>query len=199
MNNSNRKRETCCSLAVRALENDLTLLAERCRRLHQLEEDPLSWITYLEAVIVQLRALACERGDSVKKNFTIQGALIRLGCVDLKERFDQFLDSNIKGGGTGCTYTYRKAIKTIADKFICHHDNYDNAEYNNAVQPETYQELVAILMSGAIHVLAGTIIETVRQALEQSMEGYNHDLICRLFGSQEEYERVSKIEWPRAD
>lgn len=54
-------------------------------------------------------------------------------------------------------------------------------------------------MSGAIHVLAGTIIETVRQALERSMEGYNHDLICRLFGSQEEYERVSKIEWPRAD
>ena len=62
-----------------------------------------------------------------------------------------------------------------------------------------YWDLIGILSAGEIETLVGKMIETIRQAIESNMEDFKRGLICRLFGSQDEYERVLKIEWPRAD
>ena len=181
------------------MENNLTLLTERYARLRKVEQDPLSWITFFESIVVQLRAIVCENRDHVDKNYTVQGVLSRLGCVELRESFESFLDTSIGCDRSGDQYSYREAIKRLADKFICHYDNHDVTEFKGAVPIEIYCDLIDILKAGAIDVLVYKIIETIRQAIERNMEKFKHDLICRLFGSQEEYERVSKIEWPRAD
>lgn len=199
MKNKEKMTETCWSPAVRVLEKNLTLLTERCARLRQVEQDPLSWITFFESIVVQLRAIVCENRGHVDKNYTVQGVLSRLGCVELRESFESFLDTNIGCDRSGYRYTYREAIKRLADKFICHYDNYDITESQNAVPIEIYCDLINILKTVAIEELVRKIVVTVRQAIEQNMEEFKHDLICRLFGSQEEYERVSKVEWPRAD
>jgi hypothetical protein len=199
MPSTRRMTETCWSPAVHALEKNLTLLSDRCARLRSLKEGTLEWLTFFESIVVQLRAIVCENKDHVEKNFTVQGVLSRLGCADLREKFEGFLDSNIGNDRFGNQYDYRKAIKRLANKFICHYDNYDVTESLNAVPIEIYCDLINILKTGAIEVLVRKIVETVRQAIEQNLDEFKHDLICRLFGSQEEYERVSKVEWPRAD
>ena len=199
MNNKEKMTETCWSPAVRVLDNNLTFLTERCARLRKLEQDPLTWITFFESIVVQLRAVVCENRDHVEKNYTVQGVLSRLGCVELRESFESFLDTNIGSDRSGRQYSYREAIKRRADKFICHYDNHDVTESQNAVPIETYCDLIDILKMGAIDALVGKIIETVRLAIEQNFDEFKHDLICHLFGSQEEYERVSKVEWPPAN
>ena len=143
--------------------------------------------------------MVCENRDHVEKNYTVQGVLSRLGCVELRESFESFLDTNIGCDRSGRQYSYREAIKRLADKFICHYDNHDVTESQNAVPIETYCDLIDILKMGAIDALVGKIIETVRLAIEQNFDEFKHDLICHLFGSQEEYERVSKVEWPPAN
>lgn len=199
MNNKEKKTETCWSPAVRVLENNLTLLTERCARLRKLEQDPLTWITFFESIVVQLRAVVCENRDHVEKNYTVQGVLSRLGCVELRESFESFLDTNIGCDRSGHQYSYREAIKRLADKFICHYDNHDVTESQNAVPIEVFGDIIRMLNAGALEVLVGKVIETIHQAIECNMENFKHGLICRMFGSQEEYEKVLKIEWHRAD
>ena len=199
MPSTKRMTEICWSPAVRVLEKNLTLLSDRCARLRSLKEDTLEWLTFFESIVVQLRAIVCENRDHVDKNYTVQGVLSRLGCAELRESFESFLDTNIGCDRSGYQYSYREAIKRLADKFICHYDNHDVTEFKNAVPVEIYCDLVDILNMETIEVVVGKVVEMVRLALEQNMEDFKHDLICRLFGSQEEYERVSKIEWPRAD
>lgn len=199
VNNKGKMTETCCSPAVRALENNLTLLTERCARLRKLKQDPLSWITFFESIVVQLRAIVCENRVHVEKNYTVQGVLSRLGCFELRESFEDFLDTKIGCDRSGYEYSYREAIKRLADKFICHYDNYDVTESKDAVPIEIYCDLIDILKAGTIDVLVDKVVKTIRQAIERNIEEFNHGLICRLFGSQEEYERVTKMEWPRAD
>lgn len=48
VNNKGKITATCWSPAVRALENNLTLLTERCASLHKLGQDTQSWITFLK-------------------------------------------------------------------------------------------------------------------------------------------------------
>ena len=199
MPSTKRMTETCWSPAVRVLEKNLTFLSDRCARLRSLKEDTLEWLTFFESIVVQLRAIVCENRDHVDKNYTVQGVLSRLGCAELRESFESFLDTNIGCDRSGYQYSYREAIKRLADKFICHYDNYDLTESQNAVPIEIYSDLIDILKTGALEVLVRKIVVTVRQAIEQNMEDFKYALICRLFGSQEEYERVSKVEWPRAD
>ncbi len=199
MQSAKRITETCWSPAVRALNNNLTLLSERCARLRKLNQDPLAWITFFELIVVQLRAIVCENKNHVEKNFTVQGVLSRLGCADLRDSFERFLDRNIGCDRSGCQYSYRGAIKRLSDKFICHYDNHDTTEFKDAVPIEAFWDLIGILNAEVIEVLVGKVIETIHQAMERNMEDFKHGLICRLFGSQEEYEKVLKMEWPRAD
>ena len=199
MKNKETMTETWFSPAVRALENNLTLLAERSARLRKLEQDPLTWITFFEAIVVQLRALVCENKNHAEKNYTVQGVLSRLGCKELRESFESFLDTNIGCDSLGHEYNYREAIKRLADKFICHYDNYDVTEFKSAVPIEIFGDIIRILNAGALEVLVGKVIETIHQAMECNMENFKHGLICRMFGSQEEYEKVLKMEWHRAD
>ncbi|MBQ3289543.1 MAG: hypothetical protein IJH50_09065 [Kiritimatiellae bacterium] len=200
MDNPGGRIETCWSPAVRALENNLTRLVDRSARLCEFGEDPLSWVTYFELIVVQLRAIACEtQGATSKKNFTVQGILTRLGEGELKKHFDQFMNTSIGRDRFGRQYSYRDAVKTLADKFICHYDNYDETENSNAIPIEVYMDLIAILKAGALECLVGKVVDTIRQAMNHNLETFKKELICRLFGSQEEYERILNINWPRAD
>ena len=200
MDSSRNRIETCWSPAVRALENNLTRLVDRSARLCEFDEDPLSWITYFELIVVQLRAIACETQSATsKKNFTVQGILTRLGENELREQFNQFMNITIGRDRLGRQYSYRDAVKTLADKFICHYDNYDETEDDNAIPIDVYMDLIAIFKAGALECLVWKVVETVRQAMNHNLETFKKELICRLFGSQEEYERVLNINWPRAD
>ena len=201
MRKTERITETYLSPAARVLTNNLALLSERCRIFFALDiaQDPVLWITFFESIIVQLRALICEKKNNIEKNYTIQGVLSRLGCDELRVAFDAFLDTKIGCDRNGCKYSYREAIKKIADKFICHYDNQDATECQNAVSIEIYCDLIDILKSEAIKHLVSRVFEIIHQALEKNENDFKHKLICHLFGSQENYERVLKIQCPRAD
>lgn len=196
-----RITETFLSPAVRLLNNNIALLLERCRRFIVVDRgsDPVLWITFFESIIVQLRALICENKSNIEKNYTVQGVLGRLGCDELRERFNAFLDIKIGSDRNGCRYSYREAIKNIADKFICHYDNQDVTECQDAVPVEIYCDLIDMLNAEVIERLVSRVFEIIHQALEKNENDFKHELICHLFGSQENYERVLKIQCPRAD
>lgn len=73
-------------------------------------------------IIVQLRAM-CIESPKLKNNYTAQILLRKIGEHELADRIDTMLDQPFIAGSD---MTVRKAIKILADGFICHYDNFDD-------------------------------------------------------------------------
>ncbi|MBN1215212.1 MAG: hypothetical protein JXA99_07180, partial [Candidatus Lokiarchaeota archaeon] len=85
----------------------------------------------------QLRAL-CIENKRYKENYTAQILLGKLGKKDLVEEIDNMLNENFRNilkfnpdGIEAEDISIRDAIKTLADEFICHYDNFDGAKVGN--------------------------------------------------------------------
>ena len=108
------------------------LLLRRYRRFKEIEDiynTDIDVMTYLDIIIVQLRAMCIEK-ESNKKNYTAQILLRKLGKNELAEKLDAMLDEEFFEGLMDMSV--RKALKILADQFICHYDNFDGGEGKEA-------------------------------------------------------------------
>lgn len=97
--------------------------------LEKVNNDDIDVGTYFDIIIVQLRAL-CIEAPYLEKNYTAQIALRKIGRAEYADRLDKMLEQEFMPGvysKTGEIFTVRMALKTLADKFICHYDNFDGA------------------------------------------------------------------------
>ena len=76
-------------------------------------------------IVVQLRAV-CIENPRHKKNYTAQILLRKVGEDALAKKLDEMLDKAFIPGATD--FSIRKALKTLADGFVCHYDNYDGVD-----------------------------------------------------------------------
>lgn len=192
------RQETVFSPTVGAVQLNLGMLYERMRRLCAISsrEDYVEWMTYFEMIIVQLRALCCERKKCLK-NFTIQGLLYRIGESEDANALDRFLDETVVGELKNERLSLRNAIKLIADKFVCHYDDYQQ-ESGKAVFTVRDRDMV-IRMLISDNMLRRVVFEiqvAVDNALVHSQERFRVKFIEHLFGSVEEYERIKAIRCP---
>lgn len=94
------------------------------KSLEKINNDDIDLGTYFDIIIVQLRAL-CIESPHLENNYTIQTALRRMGKAEYADRIDRMLEQQFLPCAD--TFTTRKALKMLADKFICHYDNFDGA------------------------------------------------------------------------
>lgn len=103
------------------------LLLRRYARFKEIDDvfnTDIDVITYLDMIVVQLRAI-CIESPRLKKNYTAQILLRKVGEYELAERIDAMLEEPFIPESD---FTIRKALKTLADGFICHYDNFDGIE-----------------------------------------------------------------------
>ena len=103
------------------------LLLRRYARFKEIDDvfnTDIDVITYLDMIVVQLRAM-CIESQRLKKNYTAQILLRKVGEGELAERIDTMLEEPFIPESD---FTIRKALKTLADGFICHYDNFDGID-----------------------------------------------------------------------
>ena len=103
------------------------LLLRRYTRFKEIDDvfnTDIDVITYLDMIVVQLRAM-CIESPRLKKNYTAQILLRKVGEGELAERIDTMLEEPFIPESD---FTIRKALKTLADGFICHYDNFDGID-----------------------------------------------------------------------
>ena len=99
------------------------------KELDKINNEDIDVGTYFDIIIVQLRAL-CIESPHLQNNYTVQTVLRRIGKEEYADRIDKMLDQQFMPGvncRTGEFFTTRKALKMLADKFICHYDNFDGS------------------------------------------------------------------------
>ena len=100
------------------------LLLRRYARFKEIDDvfnTDIDVITYLDMIVVQLRAM-CIESRHLKKNYTAQILLRNVGENELADRIDAMLEEPFIPESD---FTIREALKTLADRFICHYDNFD--------------------------------------------------------------------------
>lgn len=102
------------------------ILLRRYQRFVEIDEpmnDDIDVSTYFDMIIVQLRAM-CIESPNLKSNYTAQILLRKVGENELADKIDNMLEQPFIAGSD---MTVKKAIKTLADGFICHYDNFDGS------------------------------------------------------------------------
>lgn len=100
------------------------ILLRRYQRFMEIDEplnDDIDVSTYFDMIIVQLRAM-CIESPNLKNNYTAQILLRKAGENELADKIDKMLEQSFIPGSE---LTVKKAIKILADGFICHYDNFD--------------------------------------------------------------------------
>ena len=116
---------------IKHFNNHYSLLLLRYARFKELNKtytDDIDIITYLDIIVVQLRAM-CIENPKYKNNYTVQILLKKMGEDGLAQRIDSMLDEEFSDAMDNITI--RKALKILADGFICHYDNFDGEEKAN--------------------------------------------------------------------
>lgn len=102
------------------------LLLRRYKRLKDIysieNAKDIDVITYVDMILVQLRAI-CIENERYKNNYTAQILLRKIGEDDLANKIDEMLNEEVYDGSM--QVNIRKALKILADEFICHYDNFD--------------------------------------------------------------------------
>lgn len=93
---------------------------KRFKEINNIGNNDIDVITYLDMIIVQLRAM-CIENERYKKNYTVQNLLRIVGEESLAHRIDKMLNEEIFDG-----MNVRTGLKILADEFICHYDNFDD-------------------------------------------------------------------------
>ncbi len=97
---------------------------ERFKEINDIHNKDIDVITYLDIIVVQLRAM-CIESKNYKKNYTAQILLRKTGKNEAADRLDALLEERFI---PSTDFTIRIALKTLADGFICHYDNFDGPQ-----------------------------------------------------------------------
>lgn len=137
------------------------LLLRRYRRfieINNINNTDIDVITYLDMIVVQIRAM-CIENERYVNNYTAQILLRKLGEDSLADRIDSMLNEPFI---PETDFTIREAIKKLADKFICHYDNYDDPKSNESYFAETIEKRLRSPYNRVnIDYIMNTIIECV--------------------------------------
>ncbi len=96
---------------------------KRFKEINTIDNTDIDVITYLDIIVVQLRAMCVESANN-KKNYTAQIFLRKVGEILLADKIDKMLEEPFI---EDTDFTIKTAIKLLADKFVCHYDNFDGA------------------------------------------------------------------------
>lgn len=105
------------------------LLLKRYKRFKEIDDihnTDIDVVTYLDMIIVQLRAI-CIESERNKKNYTAQVLLRKVGEGALADKIDAMLKEDFYDGSL--KLDIRTALKILADEFICHYDNFDDDDH----------------------------------------------------------------------
>lgn len=108
------------------------LLLRRYARFKEIDSvynTDIDLITYLDMIIVQLRAM-CIESANLRNNYTAQILLRKVGEDQMAEKLDAMLGEAFLEDIMDLSI--RNAIKFLADRFICHYDNFDGGEGKTA-------------------------------------------------------------------
>jgi len=109
----------------------LKLRYERFKEINEPGNPDIDVSTYFDMIIVQLRAM-CIENERYKNNYTIQILLQKIGkdeeAKKINKMLDKYLFDDPEDDSTEASdhLSIRKAIKFLADKVICHYDNFDD-------------------------------------------------------------------------
>lgn len=95
---------------------------KRFKEINELSNDDIDVITYLDIIVVQLRAM-CIENERYNNNYTAQILLRKIGKEMLAQKIDNMLNEDFYDGFK--QLNIRTALKILADQFICHYDNFD--------------------------------------------------------------------------
>lgn len=117
---------------IRHFEIHWKLFLKRYERYLELEAtasvNNFDYCTYFDMLIVQVRAM-CIESANLKNNYTIQNLMRKIAEEELAKCIDDELQKPLLeiliDNNTGSPMTLKKAIKILADGFICHYDNFD--------------------------------------------------------------------------
>ena len=101
----------------------------RFKEINQAQNTDISVLTFLDIIVVQLRAMCIESKNIEEKNYTAQRLLRMEGRDDLAQEIEKMLEepfAEIIG------MTTRDALKYFADKYICHYDAFCRRDINLA-------------------------------------------------------------------
>lgn len=102
------------------------LLLQRYERFVEIDDihnTDIDVITYLDMIIVQLRAM-CIESPKLTKNYTAQTLLRIMKRDDLAQKIDDMLAEQFFSYRDNCDV--KKALKIMADNYICHYDTFEN-------------------------------------------------------------------------
>ena len=108
----------------------------RFKEIDDIYNTDIDVITYLDMIVVQLRAM-CIESPRLKNNYTAQILLRKLGEEELAKKIEDMLEEPFIPESD---FTIRKAIKTLADGFICHYDNFDGLDSDGWYFAETIEK-----------------------------------------------------------
>lgn len=108
----------------------------RFKEINDISNTDIDVITYLDMIVVQLRAM-CIENTSRKKNYTAQILLRKVGEEELANKIDEMLEEPFI---PSTDFTIKKALKELADGFICHYDNYDATRSDGWYLAETIEK-----------------------------------------------------------
>lgn len=98
---------------------------KRFKEINTINNNDIDVITYLDMIIVQLRAM-CIENERYKNNYTAQILLRKVGEDSLAQKIDEMLSLDFYDGSL--QVDIRTALKILADEFICHYDNFDGGK-----------------------------------------------------------------------
>ena len=141
----------------------------RFKQIDDISNTDIDVITYLDMIIVQLRAM-CIESKNLKKNYTAQILLQKVGEELLAQKLDAMLDEEFFSYRTN--FSIRKAIKTLADGFICHYDNFDGeAKDTWALAAIIEKQLRSPYNKHNLDYIMKTVIECIGEGLSIKREG----------------------------
>ena len=145
-----------------------SLLLRRYRKFRNIDKakkNNIDLITYLDIIVVQLRAMCIENPKN-KKNYTVQSLLKQLGEPQLAQRIDDMLEEEFFGDDVVSGFPIKRALKLLADGFICHYDNFDGKKSDGWYYAETIsQHLCDCYSKVNLDYIMKTIIDCVGEGL----------------------------------
>lgn len=156
---------------IRHFEINWNLFLKRYTRYKELEEnatiDNFDYSTYFDILVVQIRAM-CIENELLKNNYTVQNVLRRIGEEKLAEKIDFELERPLSeifvDKSTGKPITLRNSIKMLADKFICHYDNFDGEkDVQREIAISIEANLKNIVKDVNIHTFINMLIECINK------------------------------------
>lgn len=134
----------------------------RFKEINDISNTDIDVITYLDMIVVQLRAM-CIESPNLKKNYTAQILLRKVGEEELAGKIDKMLEEPF----IPCSdFTIRKAIKTLADGFICHYDNFDSPNGDGWYFAETIEKrLRSPYDTSNLDYIMGVLIDCIGEGL----------------------------------